>query len=195
MRLTAVLALIGLMRAPYAPKPRRTPWFAAATAIAVLAVLFCGSAPGSTGDSDIGEVEPLTLNLRMSSVPCAEPTILTLRWRIAGGVPPYTLTVDGQAVSTRFGIAWVNCGLLPTDPQPCDPEPKLHQTFKAVATDSRGVTAEDELHVAVAEPPRRAKPGAVLSGASGGAAVQLGWTAVTEGSAVCTYELRYQATD
>ena len=176
------------------PEPRRTAWFAAATAIAALAVLFCGSAPGPTGDSDIGEVEPLTLDPRMSSAPCVEPTILTLRWRIAGGVPPYTLTVDGQAVSTRFGIAWVNCGLLPTDPQPCDPEPKSHQTFKAVATDSRGVTATAELQVAVAESPQRPAPGAVLPGASTGSAVRLRWTAVTEGSAVCAYELRYQST-
>ena len=185
----------GLRARRNAPEPRRTPWFAAATAIAVLAVLFCGSGPEPSGDSNISELEPLTLALRMASVPCVEPTSLRLSWRITGGAPPYTLTVDGQAVSTRFGIAWVNCGLLPTDPQPCDPEPKLHQTFKAVATDSRGVTAEDELHIAVAEPPQRAKPGAVLPGASGGAAVQLGWTAVTEGSAVCAYELRYQAAD
>lgn len=195
MRLIAVLALIGLMRAPHAPEARRTPWFAAATVIAALAVLFCGSAPESSGDSDIGAVEPLTLALRMASLPCVELTSLRLGWRIAGGVPPYTLTVDGQAVDPRLGIAWLNCGLLPTDPQPCDPEPKLHQTFRAVATDSRGVTAEDELHVAVAEPPRRAKPGAVLPGASAGSAVRLGWTAVTEGSAICAYELRYQATD
>ena len=185
----------GLRTRRNAPEARRTPWFAAATVIAALAVLFCGSAPESSGDSDIGAVEPLTLALRMASLPCVELTSLRLGWRIAGGVPPYTLTVDGQAVDPRLGIAWLNCGLLPTDPQPCDPEPKLHQTFRAVATDSRGVTAEDELHVAVAEPPRRAKPGAVLPGASAGSAVRLGWTAVTEGSAICAYELRYQATD
>ena len=214
VRLVAVLVLIGLTRALIlsalkqdadrryarrgrrsAPEPRHTAWFAAATAVAAIAVVFCGGVPGSAGDSDIDPPEPLALELYMTIVPCAEPTGRTMRWRISGGVPPHTVTVDGQPVNTRFGVAWVNCGLLPTDPSPCDPEPKLHQTFKAVVTDSRGVTAEADLQVPVVEPPRRPKPGAVLSGASAGSAVRLGWTAVTEGSDVCAYELRYQATD
>ena len=177
------------------PEPRRTGWFAAATAIAVLAVVFCGQAPGPAGDSDIGEVEPLALKLFISGAPCAEPTLRELSWIISGGAPPYTLTIDGQTVDTGRWSTGVLCGLLPTDPQPCDPEPKLRQTFRAVVTDSRGVTAEAEQQVAVAKPPRRPKPGAVLPGASAGAAVRLGWTAVTEGSAVYAYELRYQATD
>ena len=170
-------------------------WFAAATAIAVLAVVFCGSAPEPSGDSDIGAVEPLALKLFISGAPCTEPTLRELSWIISGGAPPYALAVDGQAVDTARWSVGVLCGLLPTDPQPCDPEPKLHQTFRAVVTDSRGVTAEAEQQVAVAEPPRRPKPGAVLPGASSSAAVRLGWTAVTEGSDVCAYELRYQATD
>ena len=214
MRLAAILALIGLTRALIlstlkqdahrryarhglrnAPEPRHTAWFGIATAIAAIAVVFCGGVPGSAGDSDIDPAEPLTLELYMASVPCAEPEGRTMGWRISGGVPPHTVTVDGQPVNTRFGVARVNCGLLPTDPSPCDPEPKLHQTFKAVVTDSRGVTAEAELQVPVAEPPRRPKPGAVLSSASARSTVRLGWTAVTEGSDVCAYELRYQATD
>ena len=115
---------------------------------------------------------------------------------MSGGVPPFTVAVgEGQPVDVR--LRWslvVDCGLLPTDPSPCDPEPKLHQTFRAVLTDSRGVTATAELHVAVAEPPQRPAPGAVLPGASAESAVRLRWTAVTEGSAVCAYELRYQST-
>lgn len=179
----------------HAPEQRHTPWFAAATAIAMLAVLFCGSAPGPSGDSDIGAVEPLALKLFISGAPCTEPMLRELSWIISGGTPPYALTVDGQAVDTARWSTGVLCGLLPTDPQPCDPEPKLHQTFRAVVTDSRGVTAETELQVAVAKPPRRPKPGAVLPGASSSAAVRVGWTAVTEGSDICAYELRYQATD
>lgn len=161
----------------------------------MLAVVFCGQAPGPSGDSDIGAVEPLALKLFISGAPCTEPTLRELSWIISGGAPPYTLTVNGQAVDTARWSVGVLCGLLPTDPQPCDPEPKLRQTFRAVVTDSRGVTAEAEQQVAVAEPPRRPKPGAVLPGASSGAAVRLGWTAVTAGSDVCAYELRYQATD
>ena len=198
MRLIAVPALIELMRARRnAPEARRTPWFAAATAIAALAVLFCGSAPESSGDSDIGEVEPLTLQLWIAGTGCIETSLAELNWNISGGVPPYTVAVgDGQPVAAwlRWSLV-VNCGLLPTDPQPCDPEPKSHQTLRAVLTDSRGVSVEDELHVAVAEPPRWTAPGAVLPGASADSAVRLRWTAVTEGSAVCAYKLRYQATD
>ena len=186
----------GLRTRRNALEPRRTPWFAAATAIAVLAVLFCGSAPEPADDSDIGEVEPLMLQLWIAGTGCIETSLAELNWNISGGVPPFTVAVgEEQPVDVR--LRWslvVNCGLLPTDPQPCDPEPKLHQTFKAVATDSRGVTATAELQVAVAESPQRPAPGAVLPGASTGSAVRLGWTAVTEGSAVCAYELRYQAT-
>ena len=196
MRLTTVLALIGLRARSNTPEPRRTPWFAAATAIAALAVLFCGSAPELADDSDIGEVEPLTLQLWIAGTGCIETSVAELNWNISGGVPPYTVAVgEGQPVAVR--LRWslvVDCGLLPTDPQPCDPEPKSHQTFRAVLTDSRGVTATAELQVAVAEPPQRPAPGAVLPGASTDSAVRLGWTAVTEGSAVCAYELRYQST-
>ena len=138
----------------------------------------------------------LVLALRMSAVPCTEATKRELSWGISGGVPSYTVAVgEEQPVDVR--LRWslvVDCGLLPTDPQPCDPEPKSHQTFRAVLTDSRGVTATAELQVAVAEPPQRPVPGAVLSGASADSAVRLGWTAVTEGSSVCAYELRYQST-
>ena len=176
------------------PEPRRMGWFAAATAIAVLAVVFCGSVPEPSGDSDIGAVEPLALKLFISGAPCTEPTLRELSWIISGGAPPYALTVDGQAVDTARWSVGVLCGLLPTDPQPCDSEPRSHQTFRAVLTDSRGVTAKAEQQVAVAKPPQRPKPGAVLPGASSSAAVRLGWTAVTEGSDICAYELRYQST-
>ena len=216
MRLAAILALIGLIRAlilsalkqdahrryarrglSNAPEPQHTAWFAAATAIATIAVVFCGGVPGPSGDSGVDAVEPLTLQLWTAGGPCLGKSLRHLNWSISGGVPPFTVTVgERQHVDAR--LRWtvtVNCGPLPTDPSPCDPEPKRHQTFKAVVTDSRGVTAEADLQVAVAEPPRRPKPGAVLPGASAGSAVRLGWTAVTEGSDVCAYELRYQATD
>ncbi len=136
----------------------------------------------------------LTLELRILGGPCTEASLRVMSWSISGGVPPYTLTIDGQLANTARWSVTVLCGLRPTDPQPCDPEPMLHQTFRGVATDSRGVTATATLQVAVAEPPQRPAPGAVLPGTTA-AAVRLGWTAVTKGSAVCAYELRYQATD
>ncbi len=117
--------------------------------------------------------------------------------RISGGVPPYTVTIDDQPFDLQRRAVILDCGLRPSDPPPCDPNPKLHQTFTVVATDSRGVTATATLQVAVTEPPYRLAPGAVLSGASTGTAVRLGWeAAVMYGSPVaCAYELRYQATD
>ena len=133
-------------------------------------------------------------------VSCIEEPWRRLHWRISGGVPPYTLTIDGQPADTTRQTMDVFCGLRPTDPQPCDPEPTLHRTFRAVATDSRGVTVTAETQVEAAAPPIRAAPGAVLPTGvlpSGpvGAALRLGWTAVRQGTAVCAYELRYQSTD
>ena len=141
-----------------------------------------------------GQPPRLTLGLFSLSAPCTEAMLRELSWFISGGVSPYTLTIDGEPTDAARWSLVVDCGLLPTDPQPCDPEPKSRQTFRAVLTDSRGVTATAELQVAVAEPPQRPAPGAVLPGASTDSAVRLGWTAVTEGSAVCAYELRYQST-
>ena len=148
-------------------------------------------------------IQPPRLALELWSrglVSCIEEPWRRLHWRISGGVPPYTLTIDGQPADTTRQTMDVFCGLRPTDPQPCDPEPTLHRTFRAVATDSRGVTVTAETQVEAAAPPVRAAPGAVLpigvlpSGPVG-AALRLGWTAVRQGTAVCAYELRYQSTD
>ena len=143
---------------------------------------------------------PLTLQLYPSPDVCGAVDgikRILLSSRISGGVPPYTLIVDGQPVDELERPVLLDCGLRPSDPPPCDPNPKLHQTFTVVATDSRGMTATAELQVAVAEPPQRLAPGAVLSRALTGTAVRLSWeAAVMYGSPVaCAYELRYQATD
>ena len=143
---------------------------------------------------------PLTLQLYSSPDVCGAVggiKRILLSSRISGGVPPYTLIVDGQPVDELERPVLLDCGLRPSDPPPCDPNPKLHQTFTVVATDSRGMTATAELQVAVAEPPQRLAPGAVLSRALTGTAVRLSWeAAVMYGSPVaCAYELRYQATD
>ena len=141
-------------------------------------------------------IQPRRLALRtwLGGVSCTGIRWLELSWVITGGVPPYTLSIDGEPVDPGGRSTGVRCGLLPTDPQPCDPEPKLQQTYRIVATDSRGVSIAAEEQVAVAAPPQRPAPGAVLPGTTA-AAVRLGWTAVTEGSAVCAYELRYQVAD
>ena len=130
---------------------------------------------------------------------CTAAGMRELFWNIYGGVPPYTLTIDGEPVDLDREDFSVFCGLRLSDPQPCDPQPKLHQTFKAVLTDSRGVATEAELQAVVAVPPNRLITGSVLPPATAsGATLRLAWEARTrlfaDDSAACAYELRYQST-
>ena len=160
------------------------------------------------GSLTLAELPPrLRLGLGMSLFGggefCTEAGMRELSWNIDGGVPPYTLTIDGESVAPDSEYLRVFCGLRPSDPQPCDPEPKQHQTFSAVATDSRGVAAEAELQMVVAAPPNRTITGSILppttasNGSASGAAVRLAWLARLDpdagDSAVCAHELRYQS--
>lgn len=146
------------------------------------------------------EIEPLWLGVRLRyDDSCTEAGMRELFWNIYGGVPPYTLTIDGEPVDLDREDFSVFCGLRPSDPQPCDPQPKLHQTFKAVLTDSRGVATEAELQAVVAVPPNRLITGSVLPPATAsGTTLRLAWEARTrlfeDDSTACAYELRYQST-
>ena len=134
-------------------------------------------------------LERLALNLVGSRHICLEITQMELVWHISGGVPPYTRTLDGQAIDAEAGSAIVTCG-----PSTADPTPGLEQTFKGGVIDGRGVTAEDDLRVALTAPPPRPTLGTVLHGASDDAALRLSWAAVSAIPSVSTYELQYQAT-
>ena len=130
---------------------------------------------------------------------CTEAGLRELFWNIYGGVPPYTLTIDGEPVDLDREDFSVFCGLRPSDPQPCDPEPKLHQTFIAVLTDSRGVATRAGLQAVVAVPPNRLITGSVLPTAvASGTTMRLAWETraklFADDSAACAYELRYQST-
>ena len=146
------------------------------------------------------EVEPLWLGVRLRyDDSCTEAGMRELFWNIFGGVPPYTLTIDGETVDLDREDFSVFCGLRPSDPQPCDPKPKLHQTFKAVLTDSRGVATEVELQAVVAVPPNRLITGSILPTAvASGTTMRLAWEArarlFADDSTACAYELRYQST-
>ena len=131
----------------------------------------------------------LTLNLVGSRYICLETTQMELVWHISGGVPPYTRTLDGRTIEATAGSAIVTCG-----PPTADPTPGLEQTFKGGVIDGRGVTAEDELRVALTAPPPRPTLGTVQHGASDGTALRLNWTAVNAVPSVSAYELQYQAT-
>ena len=140
------------------------------------------------------ELSPL-LTLRLWARPsaCIEATRTILVSAVSGGVPPYTVTADGEPFRPYFGSLTVVCGLAPADPRPCDPNPKQYQTFRATATDSRGVAVDAELRVTVAAAPPRLEAGAIAA-APTNTALRLSWAAAEGGSAVCAYELRYQAT-
>ena len=134
-------------------------------------------------------LERLALNLVGSRHICLETTQMELVWHISGGVPPYTRTLDGQAIDAEAGSAIVTCG-----PSTADPTPGLEQTFKGAVIDGRGVIAEDDLRVALTAPPPRPMPGTALHGASIGTALRLNWTAVSAVPSVSAYELQYQST-
>ena len=135
----------------------------------------------------------LTLRLHARPSTCIEATRTILFSTVFGGVPPYTVTVGGEPVRPYFMSLTVVCGLAPADPRPCDSDPRQYQTFRATATDSRGVAVDAELRVAVAAAPQRLEVGVVVA-APTDTALRLSWTAAEGGSDVCAYELRYQAT-
>ena len=136
----------------------------------------------------------LVLELFWSYGDCMKIGQIELDLVIFGGVPPYTLTIDGQSIDTEAGqgaVAWggavVTCGS-----STADPAPGAERIIRSRVTDSRGVTAQDELRVPLTAPPPRARRGAVAHGAS--ASLRLSWTAVSAVPSVSAYELRYQAT-
>ena len=134
--------------------------------------------------------ERLALELVWWKGDCREFGRIELVWHVSGGVPPYTRTLDGQAIDADAASAIVTC----SPPAEADPPPGLKQVFKGGVTDSRGVTAEDELRAALTWPPPRAEPGAVFNDASTSATLRLSWAAVSAIPSVSAYELQYQAT-
>ena len=139
--------------------------------------------------------ERLTLELSTEGDRCAETGSAEIYWRVSGGVPPYTIIVDGQPVSRGWG--WgvpVHCHPPATNLPPCDPRRSSQRTVRATATDSRGVSAKAEARIALGEPPSPAESGAVLHDASAGAGLLLSWTPPLAIPPICAYELQYQST-
>ena len=138
----------------------------------------------------------LTLKLFWSYGDCMKIGQIELDLVVFGGVPPYTLTIDGQSIDAEAGegaVAWggavVTCGS-----STADPAPGAERIIRSRVTDSRGVTAQDELRLALTAPPPRARRGAIAHDASTEAALRLSWTTVSAVPSVSAYELRYQAT-
>ena len=72
---------------------------------------------------------------------CTANTLTELSWEIAGGLPPYTLTIDGQSVDPAAESHRVNCGPIPTDPLTGDPIPASRKRWTATVSDSQPTTA------------------------------------------------------
>ncbi len=194
---------------------RRTPWLLLALTAALLlaASIARGNDPTELGrpaaESAFAErveeglrswfgptllPERLTLELLTGPDLCAVIGRTGLYWHTSGGVPPYTVTVDGQQVDGGAGSVPVRCRSPETSLPACDPLRSSHRTVLATVTDSRGVSAKAELQVALGEPPSPAEPGAVRQDASGGVGLRLSWRDPAPVPPVCTYELQYQAT-
>ena len=110
----------------------RTLVFGRALAIAVLVATMLAWAPAAAQT-----VDPLTLELGSSRELCTANTLTELSWTISGGIPPYTLTIDGQAVDANSESHRANCGAIPADTLTGDPLPNPTKTFTATVTDSQ----------------------------------------------------------
>ena len=136
----------------------------------------------------------LTLQTPIGGAFCEETGLTEIWLLVSGGVPPYTITVDGQQVDGSIGYVLVSCRPLETSLPPCDPLRSSHRTVRTTATDSRGVSAKTEVRIELGDPPSPVEPGAVRQDASAGAGLRLSWTPPADTPPVCAYELQYQAT-
>ena len=90
---------------------------------------------------------PLHLELRSSRELCTAGTLTEVSWEISGGVAPYSLSVEGEAVNVDAENVRINCGAL-TEAEAGDAEADLAaKTVSAVVTDSRGVQHEAAIEV------------------------------------------------
>ncbi len=79
-------------------------------------------------------VEPLSLTLTALRAECTAGTLNPVVWRIKGGTPPDTLTVDGAVVNADAERTTVTCGNLPAGAT------EAPGTIKASVTDAAGTT-------------------------------------------------------
>ena len=134
------------------PQAPQTNWFAIATAIAAVVVVFCGGGFGGSPPV-VGQTEPLTLALSAPQICETTPSvkgvggridahgrseIYTIGWRLPGevevawavngGSGPYTLTIDGEtrdglgAFEGAKGTGWVSCALAHSEAFFQDPD-------------------------------------------------------------------------
>ena len=89
---------------------------------------------------------PLTVALTSSRAVCTANTLTELTWTITGGIPPYRLTVAGEAVDPDAESTTVTCGALP---QGASTAPG---TITAIVTDATGAPATAGAAYTIVEP-------------------------------------------
>ncbi len=104
---------------------------------------------GTAVEAQLKVYAPLTLDLTSSRDLCTANTLTELSWEIAGGMPPYTLTIEGETVDAEAESHGVNCGPIPTDPLTGELIANPTKTFSAMVTDSRDTVASAVIEVAL----------------------------------------------
>ncbi|MCY4617573.1 MAG: fibronectin type III domain-containing protein [Chloroflexi bacterium] len=107
------------------------------TGVIVAAENSRGRSTWSAHTAEAVPVGALSLTLESSRDLCTANTLTELSWTITGGVPPYTLTIEGEKVDSNAESHRVNCGPLQIDPQTEEPLPNQKREFSANVNDSR----------------------------------------------------------
>ena len=132
------------------------------------------------------KLPPLALELSSSRELCTANTLTELSWIISGGIPPYTLSIDGETVAANAESHRVNCGPIPTDPLTGDPIPASRKRWTATVSDSQPTTAsvsqriETELVEPLAPPP-------LIWMSAFGTRIAIAWTETEEHRAAVWY--------
>ena len=90
---------------------------------------------------------PLTLEIEHSRPRCTSGTLTEVSWSIRGGVPPYALTINGEAVDPDAASARVPCGSAVDDAVEWLLGIGGERYITAAVTDAAGATAREHAHV------------------------------------------------
>ena len=90
---------------------------------------------------------PLTLEIEHSRPRCTSGTLTEVSWSIGGGVPPYALTINGEAVDPDAASARVSCGSAVDDALERLLGIGGERYITAAVSDAAGATAREHAHV------------------------------------------------
>ena len=108
-----------------------------AVGVTAAAINALGQGRYTSPSAETAPVPALTLSLESSRQLCTANTLTELSWTITGGVPPYTLTVEGERVDPDSEKYRANCGPIASDPLTGDPVANPTKTFQAGVMDAR----------------------------------------------------------